>query len=291
MPLFPYDRWRQHLSALASRYQGSAPFPHAHLVDFFDPEVAARAAAVFPATVSAEWVQYKHYNENKAGMTKRELFPPFIGSLVDELNSPAFLEWLSELTGIDGLLADSSLEGGGMHQSGPGGFLNVHADFTMHHHQKHWRRRVNVIVYLNREWDTRWGGAIELWDQQMSRCVVRVPPLFNHAVIFNTDETSYHGFPDPLTCPAGVSRRSLALYYYTLDEADDSIPRSTNYQSRPGDTSLHTALIWADKQAVHLYSKLKSALGLSDDFASRTLGAINERISGERKSRRQDRDA
>ena len=75
------------------------------------------------------------------------------------------------------------------------------------------------------------------------------------------------------------------------DEADDSIPRSTNYQSRPGDTSLHTALIWADKQAVHLYSKLKSALGLSDDFASRTLGAINERISGERKSRRQDRDA
>ena len=75
-----------------------------------------------------------------------------MGAVVDELNSAAFVAWLSELTGIPDLIADPSLEGGGLHQSGTGGFLNVHADFTTHRHQKHWRRRVNVIVYLNPHW-------------------------------------------------------------------------------------------------------------------------------------------
>ena len=150
---------------------------------------------------------------------------------------------------------------------------------------------MNVIVYLNRDWKDAWGGAIELWDKRMTRCIERVPPLFNHAVIFNTDETSYHGFPDPLTCPPGVTRKSVALYYYTLEHDVVTVPRSTNYQARPSDSPVHHALVWADKQAVHLYSKVKSALGLSDDFASRTLGALHRRVTGERKSPRQDLDA
>lgn len=289
--LFPYERWRASLPDLAAAYRTSEPFPHVHLIDFLDPDVAARAADEFPDTVTDAWVQYRHYNENKAGMTKRELFPPFMGQLVDELNSPRFVEWLSKLTGIDGLLSDPSLEGGGMHQTGAGGFLNIHADFTMHHHQKQWRRRVNVIVYLNREWNEAWGGSIELWNKAMSRCVVRVPPLLNHAVIFNTDETSYHGFPDRLACPAGVTRRSLALYYYAVEHDVVRVPRSTNYQARPGDDPIHSALIWVDKQAVHLYSKVKEALGLSDDFASRTLGALHRRVSDVRRSRGRDLDA
>lgn len=282
MTLFPYDRWRNGLPDLADAYASQQPFPHAHLVNFLDPDVIARIAEEFPNTTSGEWVQYKHYNENKAGMTKRELFPPFIGQVVDELNSPAFVSWLSELTGIKGLLPDPSLEGGGMHQSAPGGFLNVHADFTMHHHRKNWRRRVNVIVYANPEWEDEWGGAIELWDRSMMRCVAKVPPFYNHAVIFNTDEHSYHGFPDPLTCPDGITRRSLALYYYTVEQDGRAVARSTNFQARPGDSVVRSALIWADKKVVHLYSKVKSAFGLSDDFASRTLG----RLSGERKSGR-----
>jgi hypothetical protein len=282
--LFPYARWQNALPALAARYKRAQPFPHVHLIDFFDPTVVASLVDEFPTSVTDEWVHWKHYNENKLGLTKRALFPPFIGRVVDELNGAPFVTWLSELTGIPGLVADPSLDGGGLHQAGAGGFLNVHTDFTMHHHQKNWRRRVNVIVYLNRWWDEAWGGAIELWDRQMQRCVVRIPPLCNHAVIFNTDSPSYHGFPDPLTCPEGVTRRSLALYYYTV-ETSAVAARSTNYRARPGDGLARRALIWADRQTVHLYSKVKSTFGLSDEFASAALRLLHDGIRGRRSTK------
>lgn len=273
--LFPYARWAPLVDALGERYARAEPFPHIHLEHFLDESVIDRAIAEFPEMGSGRWVHYKHFNENKQGMTAREAFPPFIGAIVDELNSPAFVAWLSDLTGIPKLIADPSLEGGGMHQSGTGGFLNVHADFTRHHHQTTWRRRVNVIVYLNRGWQPEWGGAIELWDREMTHAAVRVPPLANHAVIFNTDDTSYHGFADPLRCPPEVTRKSLATYYYTVDAATAAPARSTNYQARPGDGAGKSALIWADKTLVSLYSRAKTAFGLSDDFASRTLGLFD----------------
>lgn len=276
--LFPYARWHASMAALAAEYSRRQPFPHVHLLDFFNAPVIAKLIEEFAQPHHGRWIQYKHYNENKVGRTDRSAFPPFIGRVIDELNSDAFVAWLSQLTGIPNLLADPSLEGGGMHQSGAGGFLNVHADFTMHHHHKNWRRRINVVVYLNQGWNPEWGGAIELWDKTMRRCVVRIPPLANHAVIFNTDEHSYHGFPDPMTCPAGTTRNSLALYYYTVDEdTQASRHRSTDYRARPGDGRAKAALIWTDKQLVHLYSKLKSTLGLSDDIASQALGLLARR--------------
>ena len=277
--LFPYARWHANLPVLAQHYARQEPFPHLHFVDFFDPDVAARIAGEFPSSTSPEWVHWKHYNENKLGLTKRALFPPLIGQVVDELNAPRFVAWLSALTGIDGLVADPGLDGGGLHQSDRGGFLNVHTDFTTHHHQPTWRRRVNLIVYLNREWDEAWGGAIELWDRDMRGAVVSIPPLFNHAVIFNTEQPSYHGFPEPLRCPDGVARRSLALYYYTVEETAQ-VARSTDYRSRPVDGFTTRAMIWADKQAVHLYSRVKSRLGLSDNFASTALRLLHRMTRG-----------
>jgi hypothetical protein len=274
--LFPYARWEAAVPALAATYARREPFPHAHLPDFLEPSIVTEIVDEFAKSTDSGWVQYKHYNENKSGLTNRARFPPQVGQVVDELNSTPFVAWLSRLTGIPGLLPDPSLEGGGLHQSTTGGFLNVHADFTKHHHQKNWRRRVNVIVYLNPEWRPEWGGAIELWDKGMTRCVVSVLPLANHAVIFNTDDHAYHGFPDPITCPPGITRKSLALYYYTAEQ-QEIVAKSTNYQARPGDSGWTSALIWADKQAVHLYSRIKSTLGLSDDLASRALGFLDRR--------------
>ncbi len=274
--LFP-PRWRQQLIDLSRQYRENEPFPHVHLANFLETDLARAVAQEFPNHSSDAWLQYKHYNENKMGMPRRELFPGLIGRLTDELNSPEFLSWLSELTGIRALLPDPTLEGGGMHQSGRGGFLNIHADFTMHHHKKDWRRRLNLILYLNEGWQPEWGGAIELWERSMTRCVAKVDPILNHALIFNTDEKSYHGFPDKLRCPENVTRKSLALYYYTIETNSHSVAKSTNYQARPDDGVGKTALIWADKQAVNIYSKVKSKLGLSDNFASKVLGFLSQK--------------
>jgi hypothetical protein len=93
----------------------------------------------------------------------------------------------------------------------------------------------------------------------------------NHAVIFNTTEESIHGYPDPLTCPADVTRKSIALYYYTEEAQASSAPRATNYRARPGDGA-RAALIWLDNKMLSIYSWVKRTLGLSDNFASKVLG-------------------
>src|ERR1700675_4651364 len=149
---FPYSRWKPLVRQLARKYQAATPFPHIHLNGFLEPEKAEAMASEFPDVRSTTWIHYKHANEKKSGLNKRELFPPCIGEVVDELNSRSFVTWLSELTGIPALLADPSLEGGGLHQAGRGGFLNVHSDFSVHHYRPKWRRRVNLIVYLNPDW-------------------------------------------------------------------------------------------------------------------------------------------
>ena len=277
--LFPYEKWESLLPTLATRYRENHPCPHILLKDFLEPEIAREMASQFPQNASAEWTQYKHANENKLGMAKRQLFPEALGMVTDELNSPEFVAWLSELTGIPNLLADPMLEGGGLHQSGPGGYLNVHTDFSMHHFHTHWHRRVNLILYLNPEWEEEWGGAIELWERsregKMTRCAAKYAPLLNHALVFTTDERSLHGFPDPLTCPRGISRKSLALYYYTAEADKRVVVHSTDYFARPQDGWGKSAMIWLDKKAVDLYSRAKARFGFSDEIASKVLGWLS----------------
>ena len=273
--LFPYERWDS--STLSRQYAQNKPCPHILLKDFLEPEIAVAMAKEFPQPTTDAWTQYKHANENKLGMPKRELFPPTIRAVVDELNTPEFVAWVSEVTGIPNLIADPMLEGGGLHQSGPGGYLNVHTDFSQHHFHTSWHRRVNLILYLNAGWQEQWGGSIELWERSMVRCVAKYPPLLNHALIFTTDERSLHGFPDPLTCPEGQSRKSIALYYYTVEHDAKFTGHSTDYFARPQDSWGKSAMIWLDKKALDLYSRAKARFGFSDEFASKVLGFFSRK--------------
>jgi Rps23 Pro-64 3,4-dihydroxylase Tpa1-like proline 4-hydroxylase len=275
--LFSYEQWGARGPALARHYRANKPCPHILLKDFLDPSTALAMSEQFPQPTSDAWTQYKHANENKLGMAKRQLFPPAVAAVTDELNSPEFVAWISELTGIPNLMADPMLEGGGLHQSGQGGYLNIHTDFSMHHFHTNWRRRVNLILYLNPEWREEWGGGLELWEPRMARCAAKYPPLLNHALIFTTDERSLHGFPDPLTCPKGVSRKSLALYYYTIENDKKATAHSTDYFARPQDSRTKSAMIWLDKKAVDLYSRAKSRFGFSDEFASKVLGFLSRK--------------
>ena len=268
--LFPYEIWESKLEDLATQYQSNPPFPHIRLTNFLRDEAARKAMAEFSMPGDTTWIHYKHFNENTMGKGKRAEFPPLLGALVDELNSPRFVRLLSKLIGIPNLVADPMLEGGGMHQTNSGGFLNVHADFNMHHYHPNWCRRCNLILYLNEDWKPGWGGALELWDAEMKNCVRKIEPLLNHAVIFQTDEISFHGYPDPITCPPDETRKSLALYYYTIEESARHVARSTTYHARPGD-GVRSIPIWLDTKAIHLYSVIKKRLRLSDDFASKVL--------------------
>jgi 2OG-Fe(II) oxygenase superfamily len=143
-------------------------------------------------------------------------------------------QYLDALTGIPDLMTDEELEGGGLHQITPGGFLKVHADFN-YHPLTHQHRRLNLLVYRNPDWHETWDGNLELWSRDMSRCVKSIAPVLNRCVIFNTTDSAYHGHPRPLACPPGRSRKSLALYYYTdvRPAEETSQPHSTLYKRTP----------------------------------------------------------
>jgi Rps23 Pro-64 3,4-dihydroxylase Tpa1-like proline 4-hydroxylase len=160
--------------------------------------------------------------------------------LLAEFNSATFVDFLEELTGIRGLVPDPHLEGGGLHQIVRGGHLNVHVDFNRHP-RTGLDRRLNVLVYLNRDWEEEYGGALELWGRDQARCEQRILPLFNRLVVFNTTEYSFHGHPEPLNCPEDRTRKSLALYYYSKgrpEEAGAAAPtHNTIWKSEPGNGS------------------------------------------------------
>lgn len=269
-PARTYGNWIQHLPRLALTYRSRQPVSHIELPEILDPDFALRLAREFPSGDVGLWTRYRHYNEDKFGLTDWKLFPPALQQAVVALNSPFFVSLMSKLTGIPDLLPDPSLEGGGLHFCRRGGYLNLHSDFSMHHYNQGWHRRVNLILYLNPRWEDAWGGAIEFWDQNARRYFVKYPPRLNHAVIFNTDAVALHGFPDPLRCPENVSRKSLALYYYTVD-GESNGPSSTQYYARPSDGTFKKLMVWLDKQALSLYSRGKARFRFSDRVASRIL--------------------
>jgi hypothetical protein len=165
------------------------------------------------------------------------------------------------------------MDGGGLHQTLRGGHLNIHADFTTHHVHENWARRVNILLYLNEEWQDDWGGQLELWDTGMQKCRDRVTPKGNRMLVFTTSFDSFHGHPDGLACPSGEARRSMALYYFTEEAAP--VRRATHYRARPEEGTVRRAAIAADRVALDLYDRLKRRLGLTDDAAHRILGRLN----------------
>lgn len=263
------------LPDLAARYAEASPFPHIVLDDVLQRDVLERVLADVEAVAGRDWTNYLHLNERKFANNAASTWGPDLRAVLEALSSDRFVHFLEELTGFTGLLPDPSLDGGGLHRSVAGGFLNVHADFTAHHSKSHWRRRVNLLLYLNPGWDPAWGGELELWARDMSRCVTAVAPVANRLLIFTTDEHAFHGHPTPLAAPPGTARQSLALYYFT-DEEHPVAARATNYRARPEDGA-RRALIWLDKLALRAYDVAKRRLRLSDGAASRMLGRLSRR--------------
>jgi len=268
-PVLDMNTLEGDIERMRIEYQSAAPYPHIVIDDFLKPEAAKAAMAEYPPLEPERWNNYLHINERKFSNTDPSTWGPTLQRILEELNSPGFVHFVGELLGVEKLIADPSLEGGGLHQSARGGFLNIHADFTVHPHKRNWQRRANIILYLNEDWKREYGGDLELWSTDMKQCVQKISPVANRAVIFTTDATSFHGHPEPMKCPEETARRSLALYYFSVE--DEPMVRSTDYRPRPGDGA-KAILIIADKLMLRAYDWAKRHLGLTDQLASRLLG-------------------
>jgi|688.fasta_scaffold374054_2 hypothetical protein len=248
-------------------YNLEKPFPHIVIDNFLQEDVAKNISDSF---VKLKTIGFVHINENKK-WSDRFNVPVEINSAFDYLNSTDFIKKLEGLTGINDLIADVEMYSGGAHVSERDGFLNIHADFINHPVHKKWRRRINVLIYFNKEWLPEWDGNLELWDSSMSLCCKKIIPIWNRALIFNTDEVSFHGHPDKMTCPEGIKRKSIAMYYYTLG---DIAHGATNYKARPTDSLVKRFLIGLERKLLFIFHGLKSMLNLSDATVSKIVNFL-----------------
>jgi Rps23 Pro-64 3,4-dihydroxylase Tpa1-like proline 4-hydroxylase len=229
----PLARMRELERAAHSTYINAKPYPHIVFDNFFDPSLVDQVLTEFPKPTAIKWQNFDNAQEIKLASAAEASFGPATRLLLYHLNSITFLEFLSRVTGIENLISDPGFEGGGLHQILPGGKLGVHADFNRHRDYG-LDRRLNLLLYLNKNWSEEYDGALQLWDKDMTRCEAKVLPIFNRVMIFGTTDFTYHGHPDPLQCPEGMTRKSLALYYFTNGRPAEEVTgeHSTLFRAR-----------------------------------------------------------
>ena len=212
-------------------YTTNKPFPHIVLDNFIDERLLKGILDEFPDLSEVKSRrEFKNSREVKFISRGFSDLSPKAFELISYLNSELFLTYLQKLTGIkEILISDPYLSGGGYHEIKNGGFLKVHADFNKHP-SINLDRRINLLLYLNPGWKKEWGGNLELYyENDLNSPCVSVTPEFNRCVIFSTTSFSYHGNPDPVECPSGISRKSIALYYFSIGRPESEV--SVNHQT------------------------------------------------------------
>lgn len=220
--IFDYEKLFTFAEANAQKYQSAEPFSHMVIDEFISDTLSKALIDAFPKI--EDRINHNEASEalddgtvtqfGKRWLSMEMRVELVFRKLYWELNSAPFLLFLQKLTGIEDLIPDPYFAGGGLHEIQSGGYLFVHADYNKHP-ELNLDRRINLLLYLNKDWQESYGGSLELWDKDMSECKKKILPIENRCVVFSTTSDSFHGHPEPLTCPEGISRRSIALYYYT----------------------------------------------------------------------------
>ncbi len=230
--VFDLDTLARLAAARHAEFGVADPYPHIVIDGFLRPDLALELARTFPQPDDpVAWDRFGIQTvEVKLASAHEERFPAAHRQALHDLNSGPFVSFLERLSGIDHLLPDPHLAGGGLHLSRPGDHLGIHADFNWHP-QMEAHRRLNLLIYLTPRWEPGYGGELELWDTSGTRRVRVVEPLFNRAVLFATRSDTFHGHPQPWSAPAGIFRQSLALYYYTTNRPE--------HERRPAHSTLY----------------------------------------------------
>lgn len=214
--MFNYDLLETHIDSYKKSFAEAKPYSHLIIDDFLDLELATKAFRFFPKM--AEMDTLKDFRQYKAQDPNLNKFHPIFQEIIfQHLHSQRFLASLVQITGMKDLIPDNQLYAAGLAQGGNGSFLNVHIDNSSHPVQK-WYRRLNLLIYLNKNWSEEKGGHLELWQPNMSE-PVKILPIFNRMVIFATDKQSWHGYSQVNT-KDGDTRKSINIYYFTEQSPD-----------------------------------------------------------------------
>jgi len=246
------------------RFQTATPFRHLCVEDFLEPEFVAQALADFPVFDTRKAINEFGEVGGKAVVEDIAAISPFYKAFHDYICSPEFLNAMSAITGIEGLQADPTLYGGGTHDNRHGQQLDPHIDFNYDPRSRR-HRRLNLLIYLNPEWELAWGGDIELHSdprKPYANQIKSFAPTYNRAVLFETNEQSWHGFPI-INLPddrRDLSRKCISIYFYTDSRPEEEIapPHGTHYIPRPLPPEIKTAGRTLSEHDVHHIHRIEA---------------------------------
>ena len=242
MSLTPFFFDSARLPHPVGRYQAefaaAHPFHHVVIDDFLPAQAAEDLHRDFIETPRERFeLFHKEGYADKYVLKDVAKMSPYSRLFFGEMNAAPMVQFLETMSGIPALIPDPYYTGGGFQEIQPGGTLEVHADFNWNGELQLYRR-VNALIYLNKDWKPEYNGDLQLWNADARSCEKRVYPIFNRCVIFETTSSNFHGHPLPLKCPPGMSRKSAALFYYTREAPpgeEDLSPRKTLWkQTSPG---------------------------------------------------------
>ncbi len=252
----------QSIAAAKKSFDTARPYRHLVIDNFLLPQPAEDSYTKFPAYELFN-KKYQGLNEFKAEGSNFQDFDPLFAQLRDEVASKEFCQALSQITGIDDIYSVPDALGAGLHQGGNGSFLDIHIDFNIHV-KENIHRRINLLVFFNKDWKDEYLGATELWNADMSICEGKVMPYLNRCLIFETNEISYHGY-DKIKVPEGVTRKSFYTYFYTDLRADAVKYHDTVFKSRPTDSRIKKLITPLKEKAKNIVKRTLKTVGITFD--------------------------
>lgn len=231
-PIILFGDWINNISDIRTSYLTSKPFPFVIIDNFLNNDVAEIILSEFPNQSDERWLKYCNALEYKYVMDNLDHMGPETFNLFYAYCHDKIIEKIRTITDIPNLEYDPYLHGAGLHYHPRGGHLAMHLDYGIHPFSKK-ERRVNIIMFLNKDWIEEYGGHLEIWSNGLKKLEHKVTPVFNRAILFRTSDESWHGVPDKILCPIGTGRKSIAIYYVS-QARENATPRyKASFVQRP----------------------------------------------------------
>ena len=230
--LNPIYTSEEKIKSLRSQFETAEPYQHLVMDDFLKLDISDSLLDHFPTREEFD-IHWDGMNEQKSEGSGFENWHPDFMKVKEMVMSKEFCDWVGKITGVENSIVTDDKLGCGLHLGQDGSFLDVHVDFNMHHNINKFRR-LNLLIYLNKDWKPEYGGHLEMWDKDMKNCVQKVSPDFNRAVIFETSSFSWHGY-GKVSLPPEMRRRSFYSYFYTDEQGNQKSYRDTTFKTRPED--------------------------------------------------------
>jgi len=203
--------WTNNLDKLNNEFIDNKPYSYVIIDNFFKDDIANNITSNFPK-VDNNWHKYNNPIEYKFALDNLKNMPPNISDIFNLLSTNNFIDIIKKITNIQTLEYDPYLHGAGLHSHPNNGRLHIHLDYEKHPISGK-ERRLNLIYFTNNDWKEEYNGDLQIWEKNMSSCAKKIYPKFNRAIIFQTNDISWHGLPEKIVCPENISRQTLAYYW------------------------------------------------------------------------------